>query len=714
MKKPHIPILKSFDELPFNIGKKSLVDFVKGNPNPTIDKNNLSELNSYGCLYMLDLREVFSIIDWLISKNLLQLETINGGFQVVKRTLEGGKEAYDSKLDFDISKVGNKDVNISFKGDFDISRVTKSDRKLFTQFDFFLNKYNEEQKKAIISNEKNILCIAGAGTGKTTVLTKRIEFLKKFKSVDESNILAITFTRKAKQEMESRLKRLDIKNVSIETFNSFCEKLLQKYEDLVYGENEVRVATFSDKIRIIRNVMDKLSINLDSIADDYFNKKQLRDKSGDELFFVFVNDIFTIIDFYKNEDSEMIKFFELEKNSVKRRVSKAIYEIAHYTEIELKKRHLRDFSDQILDVLKLFKENKNIIPKFKHILVDEFQDLNKVQYELLKLLGAENNFAVGDPRQAIYGWRGSEVKYVIDYPKEFTPCEVISLNKNYRSNSDIVSVFNEVIKPMKLDDLEANNKVENNSLYLIEQDNEKLERIFVAEAIKKSENKNNEIFVLARTNRILDNFADTFSQMGIDYVVKSEEDYKQEVEPTENQVILATVHSIKGMEAKEVYVVNANTLSYPNRVADNYVLSLVKKSKDYDKEDEELRLFYVALSRAKEKLVISYTGNLTKFISSEMLSLFETRKKNKSLFDSYKKENLSSGNSVVLKNMLKSWRTDLSERTGLPTYMIISNNAIEDIVIKRPQTKWDLESINGLGPAKIAKYGDELLKIVKG
>lgn len=719
MKQAHIPLLRAFDDLPFNIGRKTFIDYIKGNPNNTIDKNNLCELDSYGCLYMHGIGELNRLIDVLIEKNYLKYETIIGGYQVLKRTPEGGKEIYNKEFKYveksDIVVTRNHEVP------FEISKVNDSDRKLFSQFDFFLSKYNEEQKKVIISLSKSILCVAGAGTGKTTVLTKRIEFLTKFRGVDSKKILAITFTKKAKEEMQKRLNSLGLSGVQVETFNSYCERVLRKHGDKIYSV-DVKVASYRDKIQIVRRAMDKLSVSLDSISGDYFNKKQLRDKSLDDLFFVFVNDVFSIVDFYKNIEEDVKTFYELEKNPTRKRVSKIIFSIVKEVYSSLRKRGLRDFSDQIIDTLELYRKFPELIPKFEHVLIDEYQDLNLVQFEFVKLLKSNNVFAVGDPRQAIYGWRGSDIKYILNFPKEFEGCEVLSLNKNYRSRKEIVELFNKSIDVMKLEPLEsARESIEfekgKSCIYLFEQSNENLEKIFVAQAIKNSQTKRDEIFILARTNRVLDSMADVLSQQGIDFVIKSEEEYKT-AEPTDKQVVLATIHSIKGMEASEVYLIGTNTLSFPNKVQDNFVLANVKNTWDYNKEEEELRLFYVALSRAKDKIVITYTGNLTKFVTSSMLKMFKVSKKNKSLFqfgsDVKTKKVVDSSNSVVLKNLLKEWRAKKADDLGLPSYMVINNTAIDDISFRRPVSKAELEVVNGLGPVKIAKYGDEILEIVNG
>ena len=676
---------------------------------------------------MLKEEEILEILNQLIEKNYLQIQEIIGGFKVVAITLKGKKEIFEKNFKLNNKKIIKNKNELNFnEGDIfsKETEITEEDKIKFKEFDFFLNKFNPEQKKAIISNSKNILTIAGAGSGKTTVLTKRIEFLCKFKSIKEDKVLAITFTRKAKNEMAKRIEKIGLKNIKIETFNSFCEKELKKKGNLIY-DKRTRVAKYSDKIAIVKWAFEKLNFRFETIIEEYFNRRQIKEKSNEELFFLFVNDLFSIIDYYKNLDENLKVFYENEKNYKKRNLAKMMYNLTELIQEELKKRGLRDFSDQVIDTLKLYSKNPETIPKFDYILIDEYQDLNFVQFKLIKKLNAKSIFAVGDPRQAIYGWRGSNIKYILNFKKEFENTEIILLKKNYRSTEEIVEICNQVIKPMNLIDLISSKKLKekgnhSKSVFLQKFDSENLERIFIMEAIKNSKNKRNNIFVLARTNKILQNLSEVFLQNGIDFVIKSEEEFKSFKEPNENQVILATVHSIKGMEAEEVYVVSANSLSYPNKVQDNFVLELIKKENNYNKFDEELRLFYVAISRAKTKLVITYTGNLTKFITEEILSSLNLVKKTHSLFDfgnshNIKNEKNKNTDSKILINMLKDWRTEKAKRNGdLPLYMIISNKAIEELAKYKPSSKAELFSINGLGPTKIMKYGEELLKIISG
>ncbi len=724
----HLPLLKAFDDLPFMLGKVTFITYIKGDLNPTIEKHTLDELNSYGCLFKHDISFISTLVDQLITKGYLE-EIQKGYFKILQRTSLGLKEIFERKFEYREEKAKNhRELKTNL---LEGEEITDEDRVLFKQFDFFLGNFNDEQKKAIISPKNSILCVAGAGSGKTTVLTKRIEFLTKFRGVSPKKILAITFTKKAKEEMLKRLNKLlgnedekevgilDIEGgVCVETFNSFAEKQLKKHSNLIYSKPS-RVVSFRDKIALVRSIMQKEGILFDHIKDIYFTRKQLRERSNDELYFLFIRDIFAILDYFKNKVEEITHFYELENNPTKKRVSLAIYTIVKKLNLALKEKSLRDFTDQILDCNTLFSHFKHLIPKFDYILVDEFQDINLPQLDLIKHLNSPNLFAVGDPRQAIYGWRGSEIEYILDFPKLFKDTQIIALKTNYRSDPKIVDFFNHSIKEMKLPNLISglpSLNPEGDNVFLFEQQSEKIEQLFVLEAIKHSQTPKDEIFVLARTNKVLEKYAELFEQQQIEYSIKTDDSNGREVSKL-GGVTLATIHSIKGMEAEEVYLVSCNSLSFPNKVQDNFVFDLVKQSDNYNKQDEELRLFYVALSRAKKKLIITYTGNRSKFINSFMLKYAKVKEQNTSLF-SYakpKESSLSSKNSSVLVGMLREWRIEKAKSMGgIPAYMIISNSAIEGLAKAMPQNKGEMYQITGLGESKIAKYGDEILQIING
>jgi superfamily I DNA/RNA helicase len=598
----YLLVLKALNEIPFPVGKNLLIDFLTGDyKNSSVKKNNLDDLHNFGTLNDKD--KTREIIDNLIANNLIEISSplSNQFAKVLSITSKGTEELINPSLNK--KKLAN---NFIFKETI----ITEQDIAAFNELDFFLNKFNPEQKKAIISDKKNILCIAGAGSGKTSVLTKRIEFLVKFKGIPPEKILAITFTKKARQEMSERLSELGI-IPQIETFNSFCEQILRKHSSRIYSR-PVRILNYSDKIMAIVSALEHIGLDIDSATERYFENK----KKEDERPNIFMNDCFFILDYFKSKNQEL---FDFSQDGRHKENARMIYRVCKYLQEYMKIQGLRDFTDQMLDAMEFLKKNQQSIPQFEHILVDEYQDVNSTQIELLDLLNPKNFFAVGDPRQSIYGWRGSDIKYILRFEEKFPDSDIISLKKNYRSSKKIVDLMNSSIRKMRLPDLHPHHDYET-QIKLLNFEAEQDEFNFVINKILSSQIPRDEIFVLARTNRQLSDLSKLMKQKSISHVVKTEEVNKP-VFAKKGDVTLATVHAIKGLEAKMVFVIGCTEQNFPCKASDHPVIEMVK-IEEYDKEEEEKRLFYVAISRAKEKLFLTYTGKKhTYFINDEMIKI---------------------------------------------------------------------------------------------
>lgn len=687
----HIYILKALKDIPFGVGKKLLIDFLRGNEdNESIQKNNLDNKESFGSM-AYDKEELNASIDNLLMNNLITTVSINNNkfWKVLELTDKGREEILNPELH-------KKKLAYNFKSAK--TEITAKDKELFNAFREFLKKYNIEQKKAIISNKSHILCIAGAGSGKTTVLTKRIEFLIKYRSVPIDRILAITFTRKARQEMMKRLGE----GVIVETFNSFCEKILRKHNNLIY-DNLVRVISYRDKIAIVNQALAGIKVDINSAIDTYFTYAQKRSKTNEQLANIFLNDCFFIRDYFKFKHKKIDRASFQTSDAAHDKSAGLVFSVCSYIETFMKKKGLRDFADQLIDAISLFEKHKELIPEFDHILIDEYQDVNSTQIKLIELLNPKNIFAVGDPRQSIYGWRGSDIKYILSFQDKYTDCEVITLTKNYRSTRHIVDLINSSIRPMGLADLESEIKGEK-KIKLLKFDSEPAEFEFIIQAILSSKIPRNEIFVLARTNRQLNDLSNIMKSRNIKHIVRSDE-MKRSIQLKENDMTLATVHSIKGLEAHTVFVIGCTTNNFPCKGSEHPVIEMVKVD-EYDKEEEEKRLFYVAMSRAKKELYLSYsTKTPTYFITKGMLELIEEEK-----VDQDAKLSLSRSGDVVAR--LKEWRSRLSKKEGIPAYIIMHDRTMIDLAVKMPLTLEDLEKVIGIGPAKIAKFGEDMLDII--
>lgn len=675
----YLNILRAIERLPFRMGKKALVDVLAGDrTNDTVKRNRLEREQDFGCMGGYSKEEIDEMIGRLLVNGMIEKAALQGKsyYKVLALTQKGKAEIAQPTLH-----------ERTVRAAFDAADITEEDRRVFQAFGFFLGKYNDEQKKAIISQAPRILCVAGAGSGKTTVLTKRIEFLTRFCGVSRERVLAITFTRKARQEMQDRLQGL----VQVETFNSFCERLLNRHGQLFYGK-PVRVVRYGDRMRLLHHAIRALSLDVGAVLGSYFSARQLREHPKERLLSMFMHDCFGILDHYANSGQRLKDFAGTDT------AARMVYDICRHMREEMQREGLRDYSDQLLDTLSLFKRHPELIPEYDHILVDEYQDVNDVQKLLLDVLDPPNLFAVGDPRQSIFGWRGSKVRHILEFPKEHSPCDTIVLRTNYRSAAQIVETINASIRRMGLPDLLCA-VPDAGTVRVHEFGGDDEEIAFVTERILQSATPREEIFVLTRTNRQLEEIARHFAARGIPYVLRSEELHRV-VEAKEGEVTLSTVHAIKGLEADTVFVCGCNAQSFPCIASERPVMDLIRKE-EHDREEEELRLFYVALSRARKELYVTYAGTPSKFLTPHL------RHQKKAA------QAAPAKSSDPAFSRLREWRTGISRKRGIPPYMILPDRTLIELATMRPRTLAELQQINGLGPVKIQQYGEELLDLLQ-
>ncbi|WP_326910874.1 ATP-dependent helicase [Sedimentibacter sp. MB31-C6] len=357
-----------------------------------------------------------------------------------------------------------------------------------------LSGLNEKQREAAAHDKGPILVIAGAGTGKTRVLTHRIANLIETGKAKPWEILAITFTNKAANEMKERIGQLidySIDKMWIGTFHSICVRILRRDIDrLGYDKNFV-IYDSDDQKTLLRDCIKE--VNLD--------KKKYN-----------VNVIKSIISNEKNKRNTPDKFISENYGNFQLRNTGEVFSLY---EKKLKSANALDFDDLIIKTLKLLEVDEEILhlyqERFKYILVDEYQDTNNVQYNLVKILGIKktgesNVFVVGDEDQSIYGWRGADINNILDFEKDFKKAKTIKLEKNYRSTNVILNAANGVIKnncqrkgKNLYTDFEGGNLIR-----LFETDNEKAEAFTVAALMRKEGRENNisysDMAILYRTN----------------------------------------------------------------------------------------------------------------------------------------------------------------------------------------------------------------------
>jgi len=295
----------------------------------------------------------------------------------------------------------------------------------------YLNSLNKAQREAVFYLSGPLLIVAGAGSGKTKVLTSRIAHIIREKKAYPNQILSVTFTNKAAKEMQNRvssiLKKEAIGLSWLGTFHSISAKLLRKHAQAVNLHSNFSIIDQNDQVRLIKNICKAENIDIKKISPKY---------------------ILTIIDKWKNKgwypDQVIIKKKDLlEKGFL------SIYKIYQQKLIDL---NACDFSDLILHCVKIFEKYPDIIElyskNFKYILVDEYQDTNFIQSKWLNYLAKHNKniCCVGDDDQSIYSWRGAEIKNFLDFDKIYENTKIIRLEKNYRSTQNILSVASQLIK----------------------------------------------------------------------------------------------------------------------------------------------------------------------------------------------------------------------------------------------------------------------------
>ncbi len=295
---------------------------------------------------------------------------------------------------------------------------------------FLLSELNEEQLKPVLDTEGAVLVTAGAGSGKTRLLTHRIAYLVTEKNVNPYNILAITFTNKAASEMRERLAAM-IPNAAdgmlISTFHSMCVRILRRFIDRIGYDKNFSIYGEDEKERIVKNIIKAKELDAEELV-----KKAIWSISDAKNDGLTPEEYKKHNEYYDNIDEICIIYAEYQK--------------------ELKRNNALDYDDLLLVTHKLLTEDSDALQycqnRFKYIHVDEFQDTNTVQYDLVRLIGAKygNVFAVGDEDQCIYGWRGADFRNIFNFTHDFEGCRVYKLERNYRSTQNILNAANRVIK----------------------------------------------------------------------------------------------------------------------------------------------------------------------------------------------------------------------------------------------------------------------------
>lgn len=290
-----------------------------------------------------------------------------------------------------------------------------------------LSKLNDRQREAVLETEGPLLVLAGAGSGKTRVLTHRIAHLMDTGAAQPWQILALTFTNKAAQEMRERVEKLAGESASgmwVMTFHSCCARILRMEIDHIGYDKHFVIYDASDTQSLIKRIARELNLN-----DKVFPPKMLQGKISDA----------------KNHSIDPLQFL---RDSYEQQ---QVIDVFIRYQNELQKSNALDFDDLLLKTLELFKRCPDVLEKyrerFSYILVDEYQDTNMAQYHIVRSLAEPrgNICVVGDDDQSIYGWRGADIRNILEFEKDFPGAKVVRLEQNYRSTSQILDAGNRII-----------------------------------------------------------------------------------------------------------------------------------------------------------------------------------------------------------------------------------------------------------------------------
>ena len=367
-----------------------------------------------------------------------------------------------------------------------------------------INSLNEEQLAPLKETKGAVLVTAGAGSGKTRLLTHRVAYLIKECGVDPYRILAITFTNKAAGEMRERIISMvdGAEKVWISTFHSMCAKILRREIDVMPPfTRDFSIYSESDSDKVIKEVLAESGVD-----DDKIKKAVVKHLSN-----------------WKNGGQSLEEY--LNTHSDEYDMQKIGRSIAAYQN-KLKKNNALDFDDLLCRTIELFKTFPQILDyyanRFEYVLVDEFQDTNLVQYNLVKMLSSvhKNLFVVGDEDQCIYSWRGANFQNIFNLKKDFPDLKTYKLERNYRSTSEIIKIANNVIKnnTARLNKNMWTDKGGGKKPVLYNGHDERDEALFVAKTIEKLRREGyeyNDIAVLMRINALSRSFEEAFLSYNI-------------------------------------------------------------------------------------------------------------------------------------------------------------------------------------------------------
>ena len=486
-------------------------------------------------------------------------------------------------------------------------------------------KLDENQRKIILTDEKYTMVIAGAGSGKTTTITAKVNYLIEKQKIKDEEIIIISFTNKAVEELKKRI-NCDFKhNVDIMTFHKFGYKIIkenQKVPPKINNDDDIIKRIIYKKLNKNIKKSNKIQRFIHIIKEKIKNK--IITKQNNKINQEEINLYKQYISLYKSKFEGESKNKPTKQKNKKEKKFLRVYEL--YQE-ELKQKNLIDFDDIINESNKILKTTKNINFKYKYIIIDEYQDISENRYNLIKNLSKKTNtkiMVVGDDWQCIYSFASSNINLFTNFKKNVEYCEILKIEKTYRNSQQLIDIAGEFIQKNKNQikkNLKSNKRLEKPitlAIYKEKTTKTKTQNEFkktlkkTLDYIIEKYGKEKNILILGRykfdRNEILDN----------EIIEKNKKEniiiYKKNKEV---EIEYLTIHAAKGLGYDNVILVNAKNqkLGFPSKIKTNKIIkNLIIEDKGI-KYAEERRLFYVALTRTKnEVIIITPKYNYSKFI----------------------------------------------------------------------------------------------------
>lgn len=501
-----------------------------------------------------------------------------------------------------------------------------------------LKNLNKEQELAVKHKKGPLLMLAGAGTGKTEAITKRIAYLINNGKVAPSSIFAVTFTNKAANEMRNRIAKLigtKANEVWISTFHSSCSRILRENPGVSGHTQYFSIYDQSDKLVLIKEIIAELGLDKEEYKKTYVEKAISEAKQNN----------IGVSEFLKSDPDD---YFGKDKHKV-------IYQIYKIYQKTLEENNALDFDDLLMKTVRLLKENsavkKHYNERFKHIMVDEYQDTNYLQFEFVKLLAqnAESIAVVGDDDQCIYEWRGANINNILSFENKFKGTKIIKLEQNYRSTTNILEAAYSVVKNNKnrKDKKLWTNKKGGEKVVSVSLDNHFDEAKWTLKEInklmKKNKYKYKDFAILYRTNVQSRQFEENFLNSGLadKYQIYKGTPYFKRNEIKDMIAYLRVISNPKDNISLE-RIINTPKRGIGKVGVDKIRIAASKIDKsiyEYLKDEKNRDKFLTAKSK---KLVSELVDNITKII--------EMKEKNASVLEIYDSIFEASGYKKVLED----------------------------------------------------------------